>query len=231
MINRIFQSVESAFFDVFDGATIMIGGFGGAGTPHNLVMGLIKSKVKNLTLICNGFNNIIVMTDWRRISKVIMSFPTTTRSGGKANPLLEGIESGGIDVEIVPQGVLAERIRCGGAGIPAFFTFTGADTLLSESKETRNYHGKESVLETALTADFALVQAWKSDRMGNLIYRKTARNFNPIMATAAKVVIAEVSELVTIGDMDGDEIHTPGIFVNRVVKIQPKSTEVHQVKS
>ncbi len=229
MIDKVFPSVKEALLDLHDGASIMIGGFGGAGTPHNLVQGMIDKGVGNLTLICNGFNNVIILKDWRRIAKVIMSFPSVARSGGAANPLAEGIENGQIEVEIVPQGMLAERIRCGGSDIPAFYTRTGVGTPLAEGKETRTFNGEQYVLETALSADFAFIQAWKGDRMGNLMYRKTARNFNPVMATAAKTVIAEVKKLVPVGEMDGDHIHTPGIFVDRVIQVAPQKVAAFRV--
>ncbi len=221
MINKVFPSVADALSDLQDGATIMIGGFGGAGTPHNLVQGMIDRRVGGLTLICNGFNNILLVKDWRTIKKVVMSFPHAPGNRSLANPMAEGIELGAIEVETVPQGTLAERIRCGGAGIPAFYTPTGVGTRLSQGKERRAFYGRDCLLETALVADFAFIQAFKGDEMGNVIYRKTARNFNPLMATAAKIVIAEVQEIVPVGEIDGDQVHTPGIFVDRLVKVKP----------
>lgn len=218
MIDKTFHSVRDALFDLHDGANIMIGGLGGAGNPHNLVNYVAERGVKDLTLICNGFNNVVMVKDWRTVRKVVMSYPLALQRRTRPNPLAEGIELGQIEVEVVPQGTLAERIRAGGSGLAAFYTPVGAGTELAKDKEARDFDGKTYVLETAIRADLALIKAWKADSTGNLVYRKSARNFNPLMAMAAKVVVAEVEQIVPPGELDGDIIHTPGIFVDRIVQ-------------
>ncbi len=229
MISKIFASVPKALFDLRDGASIMIGGLGGAGNPHNLVKCVSQTGVKDLTLICNGFNNVAMVKDWRTVKKVVMSYPLALQRKTRPNPLAEGIELGKIEVEVVPQGTLAERIRAGGAGIAAFYTSIGAGTELAEGKEVRQFDDRPFVLESAIRADFALVKAWKADAVGNLVYRKSARNFNLLMAMAGKVVIAEVDQVVQVGELDGDQVHTPGIFVDRVVQVKPVTVPIRPV--
>lgn len=201
---------------VRDGMTIMAGGFGLCGIPENLIAALRELGVKDLTIISNNAGvddfGLGLLLQTKQIKKMIASYV------GENAIFEQQFLSGELEVELTPQGTLAEKIRAGGAGIPAFFTPTGYGTLVAEGKETREFNGRWYVLEEALTADLAIVKAYKADKAGNLIYRKTARNFNPMMATAAKVTIAEVEEIVEIGELDPDFIHTPGIYVDMVVK-------------
>ena len=213
-MNKVVANAEEAVRDIPDGATLMVGGFGLCGIPENLVAALAKKGVKNLHTISNN-----VGVDEFGLGILLYNKQITSHKGsyvGENKLLEEMVLSGKIDLELIPQGTFAERIRAGGAGIPAFFTPTGYGTIVAEGKETREIDGREYVLERALKADFALIKAWKGDRMGNLVYRKTARNFNPMMATAAKVTIAEVEELVDPGELDPDMVHTPGIYVKRI---------------
>ncbi len=215
--NKIYNSAADALKDLlFDGMTIMSGGFGLCGLPENLIYALRESKVKKLTVISNNAgtekNGLGLLLETRQIEKAISSYV------GENKLFEKQFLSGEIELEFNPQGTLAERIRAGGAGIPAFFTATGVGTIVSEGKETRVFQNKEYVMESGLVADLAIVKAWKGDAAGNLIYRKTARNFNPEMATAGKVTVAEVEELLEIGKIDPDHIHTPGIFVQRIIK-------------
>ena len=217
MQSKVYKDAASALAGVlFDGMTVMSGGFGLCGIPENLITALRDSNVKNLTVIgnnvgCDNHGMWIVLAN-KQIKKVVASYVGE-------NKLLEQLYmNGGIEIEFNPQGTLAERIRAGGAGIPAFFTPTGYGTVIAEGKETREFNGKHYVMETGLTADVSLVKAWKGDTEGNLIYRRTARNFNPMMATAGKVVVAEVEEIVEPGQLPPDGVHTPGIFVNRIFK-------------
>lgn len=222
MINKIVTKVEEAVADIKDGDTVMLGGFGHTGVPFNLVQALLDQGTRQLTVICNAVSQGAPLIENRRISKLIASFPMwVVRS--QTNPLDEQYVAGEIVVEMVPQGTLAERIRAGGAGIPAFYTPTGVGTELERGKEKRVIDGKEHLLEWALKADVALVKAYKGDRMGNLVYHTTARNYNPIMATAAKLTIAEVEEIVDVGQLDPETIVTPGIFVDRVIKVPKRS--------
>ena len=201
---------------LFDGMTIMAGGFGLCGIPENLIAAIKESGVKNLTVVSNncgidGFG-LGVLLESGQIKKMISSYVGE-------NKLFEQLYlSGALELEFNPQGTLAERIRAGGAGIPAFFTKTGVGTLVAEGKEVREFDGETYVMERGLTADLSIVKAHTGDAEGNLVYRKTARNFNPMMATAGKVCIAEVEELVAVGDLDKDNIHTPGIYVDRILK-------------
>jgi len=213
-MNKVVANADEAIRDVNDGAVIMIGGFGLCGIPENLIRALVKKGSKNLTTISNnagvdGFG-----------AGMLLSAGQIRRHIGTyvgENKLLESmVLAGKVELDLVPQGTFAERIRAAGAGIPAFFTPTGVGTIVAEGKETREFDGRPYVMERALKADFALVKAWKGDRMGNLVYRKTARNFNPIMATAAKVTIAEVEHLVEAGEIDGDLVHTPSVYVKRI---------------
>ncbi len=214
-MNKVFPSVAEALFDLTDGATIMAGGFGLCGIPENLIRAIRDKGVKNLTFISNNAGiddeGLGILLQTRQVKKMISSYV------GENKIFEQQFLNGELEVELVPQGTLAERIRAGGAGIPAFYTPTGVGTKIAEGKEIRVFDGKEYLLERGLTADFAIVKAWKADRWGNLVYRKTARNFNPMMATAARITIAEVEELVDLGDIDPDMVHTPGIFVQRVV--------------
>lgn len=219
MINKVFKTPKEAIADIFDGATIMIGGFGEAGSPIELIHALIDQGAKNLTIISNnagsGHVGLAALLEHKRVKKIICSYPKTAFS--EVFPDL--YRNGEIEVELVPQGTLAERIRCGGAGIPAFYTPTSVGTPLAEGKEIREIDGKLYVLEYALKADFALVKAYQGDRYGNLIYYKTGRNFGPIMCMAAKVTIAQVNKIVEVGDIDPEIIVTPNIFVQRVVEV------------
>ena len=217
MAGKVYQDATSALEGVvFDGMTLMHGGFGLSGNPENLVAALKENGVKNLTVISNNCGadgvGLWVLLDNNQIRKMISSYVGE-------NKLFESLYlSGKLELELNPQGTLAERIRAGGAGIPAFYTKTGVGTVVAEGKPTEVFDGETYVRETWLKADLAVVKAWKGDHEGNLIYRKTARNFNPNMATAAKVTIAEVEELVPNGTLDPDQIHTPGIFVNRILQ-------------
>jgi 3-oxoacid CoA-transferase subunit A len=213
---KVQTSIEEAINDIQDGATILVGGFGLVGIPEKLIEGLLHKGVKNLTIISNncGIDDYALGTllATRQIRKMVASYV------GENREFERQFLDGELELELVPQGTLAERIRAGGAGIPAFFTPAGSGTELTAGKEVRSFHDKEYVLETGLTADFALIKAWKGDRAGNLIYNKTSRNFNPMMATAGRVTIAEVEELLETGDMDPNFIHTPGIYVQRIIQ-------------
>lgn len=215
-MNKVFDSAESALFDIKDGAIVMSGGFGLCGNPENLIRALHVKNVRDLTVISNNCGTddygLGILLQARQISKMISSYV------GENKNFEQQFLSGELEVELNPQGTLAERIRAGGAGIPAFFTATGVGTTVAEGKEIRSFDGRDYVMETALKADFALVKAWKGDRYGNLIFRKTARNFNSIMATAGKITIAEVEDLVEPGELDPDHVHIPSIFVQRIIK-------------
>jgi 3-oxoacid CoA-transferase subunit A len=197
-----------------DGMTILSGGFGLCGIPEHCILAIRESGVKDLTVISNNCGvdefGLGLLLKTRQIKKMLSSYV------GENKTFEKQFLSGELELEFNPQGTLAERIRAGGAGIPAFYTRTGYGTVVAEGKETREFAGEHYVMETALTGDLAIVKAWKADRAGNLIYRKTARNFNPIMATAGKVTIAEVEELVEVGELDADAIHTPGVYVQRL---------------
>ncbi|HMD48961.1 MAG TPA: CoA transferase subunit A, partial [Bryobacteraceae bacterium] len=213
-MNKVVANADEAIRDVSDGASIMIGGFGLCGMPENLIRALARKGVKNLTTISNnvgidGVGNGLLLA----AGQIVHHIGTYV---GENKLLEEMVLTGRIKLDLVPQGTFSERIRAGGAGIPAFYTPTGVGTIVAEGKETREFDGRLYVMERGLTADFAFVKAWKGDRQGNLIYRKTARNFNPMMATAAKVTIAEVEHLLEVGELDGDQIHTPSIYVKRI---------------
>ena len=216
-MNKLYPDAASALEGLlFDGMTVMSGGFGLCGIPEHSILALRDSGVKDLTVISNncgvdGFGLGILLTT-RQIKKMISSYV------GENKTFEKQYLSGELELEFNPQGTLAERIRAGGAGIPAFYTRTGYGTIVAEGKEIREFDGDHYVMETALKADLAIVKAWKADTSGNLIYRKTARNFNPPMATAGKVTVAEVEEIVENGQLDADSIHTPGIFVQRIFK-------------
>jgi len=213
-MHKVVANADEAIRDISDGATIMIGGFGLCGIPENLVRALVRKGVKNLTTISNnvgvdGFGNGLLLAAGQ-IRKHIGTYV------GENRLLEQMILQGTIELDLVPQGTFSERIRAGGAGIPAFFTPTGVGTIVAKNKETREFDGRPYIMERALHADFAFVKAWKGDKWGNLVYRKTARNFNPMMATAAKVTIAEVEHLVEVGELEPDLVHTPSIYVNRI---------------
>jgi 3-oxoacid CoA-transferase subunit A len=213
-MNKVVGSADEAVRDVFDGATIMVGGFGLCGIPENLIRALVKKNAKNLTTISNnvgvdGFGMGLLLSNGQ-IRKHIGTYV------GENKLLEQMVLNGQIELQLIPQGTFSERMRAAGAGIPAFYTPTGVGTVIAENKETREFEGRLYLMEHALKADFAFVKAWKGDTWGNLVYRKTARNFNPMMATAAKVTIAEVEHLVKPGELDPDMVHTPSIFVKRI---------------
>jgi 3-oxoacid CoA-transferase subunit A len=213
-MHKVVASAEEAIQDVFDGATIMVGGFGLCGMPENLIRALAHKGVKNLTTISNN-----VGVDGLGMGLLLANGQIRRHIGtyvGENKLLEQMVLKGTVQLDLVPQGTFSERIRAGGAGIPAFFTPTGVGTVVAEGKETREFDGRVYLMERALRADFAFVKAWKGDRWGNLIYRKTARNFNPMMATAAKITIAEVEHLVEPGELDADNVHTPSVFVKRI---------------
>lgn len=215
-MNKVYTDASKALEGLlFDGMTIMAGGFGLCGIPENLIAALRDSGVKDLTIISNNCGvddfGLGLLLQTRQIKKMISSYV------GENAEFERQYLSGELELEFNPQGTLAERIRAGGAGIPAFYTKTGYGTVVAEGKETRQFDGEWYVMETALTADLAIVKAWRADKFGNLVYRKTARNFNPMMATAAKVCVAEVEELVEVGEIDPDQVHTPGVYVDRVL--------------
>lgn len=213
-MNKVVQTVDNALLGIEDGMTLMIGGFGLCGIPENSIAQLVKLGVKNLTCISNNAGvddfGLGLLLQTKQIKKMISSYV------GENDEFERQMLSGELEVELIPQGSLAERCRAGGAGIPAFFTPAGYGTEVAEGKEVRFFNGKPHILESALTADFAIVKAWKGDTEGNLIFKATARNFNPMMAMAGKITIAEVEELVPAGTLDPDQIHTPGIFVQRI---------------
>jgi len=218
MIDKRVASIDEALADVKDGMTIMVGGFGAAGMPMELLDGLVRQGARDLTIVSNNAGNaetgIALLLKERRVRKVICSFPRQTDSWHFDKLYNEKA----VELELVPQGNLAERIRAAGAGIGAFFSPTGYGTLLAEGKETREIEGRQYVLEYPIHADFALIKAERGDRWGNLTYRKTARNFGPIMASAARCTVAQVQGLVELGELDPEIVVTPGIFVHRVVR-------------
>ena len=223
MINKILGRMEDAFSGLKDGATIMVGGFGGSGIPHDLIDCLVEQDAKDLVIITNnagsGETGIAALLKARRVRKIICSYPRMADS----HHFETLYRSKQIELELVPQGNLAERIRAQGAGLGGFFTQTAYGTLLAQGKETRLINGKHYVFETPLAADFALIRALRADRYGNLVYRKASRNFGPVMATAAKTTIAQVSELVEIGEIDPETVVTPGIFVQHVALVRGES--------
>jgi len=219
MINKIEQSISEAVSDIKDGSVIMISGFGEAGSPIELIHALIDQGAKDLTVVSNntgsGHVGLAALIEHRRVRKMICSFPRTANS--TVFPELYGNEE--IELELVPQGTMAERIRAGGAGIPAFYTPTSVDTPLEKGKEKREFDGKTYVMEYGIKADFSLVKCQAADRYGNLIYNKTARNFGPIMCTAAENTIIQAKNVVELGELDPEAVVTPGIFVNKVVEV------------
>src|SRR5512145_807965 len=215
-MNKLVESADAAVEDVKDGATLMVGGFGLCGNPENLILALHRKGVKDLTLVSNNCGTtelgLGILLQARQIRRIVASYV------GENKEFERQYLSGELEVELVPQGTLAERIRAGGAGIGGFYTPTGVGTKVAEGKETRVIAGRSYLLELPLLADFALVHAWKADAWGNLVYRKTTRNFGPMMCAAAKVTIAEAPNVVAAGELDPDQVHTPGIYVKRVVK-------------
>jgi len=215
-VNKVVASIDEAVADVHDGCTVMLGGFGLCGIPENLIAALVRKGARGLHTISNNMGvdgfGMGLMLEAGMIASHIGSYV------GENKLLEQQVISGRLQVTLIPQGTLAERIRAGGAGIPAFYTPAGVGTLVAEGKECREFDGRSYLLERALTADFALIKAWRGDRMGNLVYRKSARNFNPLMATAGKITIAEVEELVEPGALQPDMVMTPGIYVQRVVQ-------------
>jgi 3-oxoacid CoA-transferase subunit A len=214
MACKVFNNADEAVADIQDGATLLVGGFGLCGIPENLISALVKRGVKNLTCVSNNCGvddfGLGLLLKTKQIKKMVSSYV------GENKTFEQLMLSGELEVELVPQGTLAERIRAGGAGIGGFYTPTGVGTIVAEGKEKRVFDGVEYILERPIKGDFALIKAWKGDKMGNLIYRYTARNFNPMMATAAKVTIVEVEHLVEVGELVPDQIHTPGIYVHRI---------------
>ena len=226
-MNKVYADARSALAGLLkDGMMIMAGGFGLCGIPETLILAIRDSGVKNLTVVSNNCGvdgkGLGILLDTRQIKKMISSYV------GENKTFMQQYLAGELEIEFNPQGTLAERIRAGGAGIPAFFTKTGVGTLVAEGKEIRDFDGESYVMERGLVADLAIIHAWRADREGNLVYRKTARNFNPVMATAAKVTVAEVEHLVEPGIIDPDHIHTPGIFVKRVVRCPSYEKRIEQ---
>ncbi len=217
-MNKIFSNAAAAVADIGDGATIMIGGFGLCGNPESLIRAMVERGSRRLHVISNNCGvdgeGIGLMLEAGQIRRMTASYV------GENHKFEELVRTAQLETDLVPQGTLAERIRAGGAGIPAFYTPTGAGTPVAEGKEKREFGGRACLLETALRADFALIKAWRGDRWGNLVYRKTARNFNPMMATAAKITIAEVEEICELGELDAECIVTPGIYVHRLVRAE-----------
>ena len=219
MINKIVQSMADALAGVKDGSVVLVGGFGSIGQPNALIAGLIEQGAKDLTIVANnsgvGHVGLAALLETRRVRKIICSFPRT------ADPVVfEALwREGAIELECVPQGTMAERMRAAGAGIPAFYTATAAGTKLAEGKEEREFNGRRYILEQALRGDVALVEAWEADRWGNLTYNSSARNFNPVMATAADLTVVQSQHIVELGQLDPEKIATPGIYVDRVVHV------------
>jgi len=225
-MNKVVKNVEEALIGVEDGMTLMIGGFGLCGIPENSIAELVKKGTKNLTCISNNAGvddfGLGLLLQTKQIKKMISSYV------GENDEFERQMLSGELEVDLIPQGSLAERCRAGGAGIPAFFTPAGYGTEVAEGKEVRIYNGKPHILEEALTADFAIVKAWKGDTEGNLVFKATAMNFNPMMAMAGKITVAEVEELVPAGQLDPNNIHTPGIFVQRIFKGEKFEKRIEQ---
>lgn len=215
-MEKLFDSVREAIRDIRDGATLIVGGFGLCGIPENLIKALRDQGSTGLTVVSNNCGvdgwGLGLLLENRQIKKMISSYV------GENKTFEAQYLSGELDVELVPQGTLAERIRSGGAGIPAFYTATGVGTSIAEGKEHKEFEGRTYIMEKGIAGDFALVKAWKADTFGNLVFRRTSRNFNPLAAAAGKITIVEAEEVVQLGELDPDEIHTPGIYVQRIVK-------------
>jgi 3-oxoacid CoA-transferase subunit A len=223
---KIFPSAQAALDGVKDGMTILVGGFGLCGIPENLITALRDTGAKGLTCVSNNAGvddfGLGLLLHTRQIKKMVSSYVGE-------NATFERLYlSGELELEFCPQGTLAERVRAGGAGIPAFYTPTGVGTLVAEGKDIREFEGRPYVMERGITGEFALVRAWKADTFGNLVFRKTARNFNPMMATAGKITVVEVEEIVPVGELDPDQIHTPGIYVQRIVKTPGLEKRIEQ---
>ena len=227
MINKVVTDAQKALHDISDGATLMVGGFGLCGLPENALNELLRKGTRHLTCISNNAGlddfGIGLLLRQRQVKKMISSYV------GENAEFERQLLSGELEVELIPQGTLAERIRAGGAGIPAFFTPAGYGTEVGEGKEAREFNGKMYLLESWLKADFALVKAWRGDTAGNLVYKGTARNFNPMMATAGRITIAEVEELVPAGALDPNQIHTPGIYVQRIFQGKDYQKRIEQL--
>ncbi len=225
-MNKVVKNVSEACQGIEDNMTLMVGGFGLCGIPENSIAELVKKGIKNLTCISNNAGvddfGLGLLLQNKQVKKMISSYV------GENDEFERQMLSGELEVDLIPQGSLAERCRAGGAGIPAFFTPAGYGTEVAEGKEVRIYNGKPHILESALTADFAIVKAWKGDTEGNLVFKATARNFNPMMAMAGKITIAEVEELVPAGELDPNQIHTPGIFVQRIFKGEKFEKRIEQ---
>ncbi len=225
-MSKIVSSANEALKDVKDNMTFLVGGFGLCGIPENLISALRDSQIKNITCVSNNAGvddfGLGLLLQTKQIKKMISSYVGENATFEKQFLNKE------LEVELCPQGTLAERIRAGGAGIPAFYTPTGVGTLVAENKEARDFDGKSFILETAITGDFALIKAWKADSFGNLVFRKTARNFNPMMATAGRITIAEVEEIVPLGSIDPDQVHTSGVFVQKVILGQNYEKRIEQ---
>lgn len=226
MINKEVSNADEAIHDIADNSTLMLGGFGLCGIPENCIASLVKKGTTGLTCISNNAGvddfGIGLMLKTRQVKKMISSYV------GENAEFERQLLSGELEVDLIPQGTLAERVRAGGAGIPAFFTPAGYGTEVAEGKEVREFNGKMHLLESWLKADFALVKAWKGDKSGNLVFKGTARNFNPMMAMAGKITIAEVEELVEIGELDPNQIHTPGIYVQRIFQGKDYEKRIEQ---
>ena len=225
-MNKVFKSAESAVFDIKDSSVLLVGGFGLCGIPENLISAIREKGIKNLTCVSNNAGvddfGLGLLLQTRQIKKMVASYV------GENLIFEKQFLDGELEVELVPQGTLAERIRAGGAGIPAFYTPTGVGTKVAEGKEVKTFSGKEYLLEKALKGDFALVKAYKGDKFGNLIYRHTARNFNSVMATAGKITVAEVEILVETGELEPNTIHTPGLFVQRIFQGKKHEKRIEQ---
>ena len=224
-MDKTVPSLEQAVAGIIDGASIMIGGFGAAGLPLNLIHALIAQGTKELTVISNSITEFLDLIQAKRIKRVITSYLGLPRSIMPVNPFEEQYLAGEVELELVPEGILAERIRAAGVGIAALYSPVGINTFIEEGKEAKIINGKKYILETALGADFALVKGYKGDRFGNLIYRKSARNNNPIIAMAANITIAEVEEIVEVGQLDPEIVVTPGIFIDRIVQAEKRTRE------
>lgn len=225
-MNKVFPNAAAACADISDGATLLVGGFGLCGVPNECIAAVRDLGVKNLTVVSNNAgtstSGLVHLLNNRQVKKMMASYV------GENVVFEKQMLSGELEVELIPQGTLSERIRAGGAGVPAFFTPTGVGTLVAEGKEVREFDGRRYVMERGITGDFALVRAFKGDRFGNLIFRKTSRNFNPMMATAGRVTIAEVEHLVEPGEIDPDHVHTPAIFVQRIFQAAPTEKQIER---
>jgi 3-oxoadipate CoA-transferase, alpha subunit len=217
-VNKIVSSVEEAIADIPDGATIMVAGFGAAGHPANLIRAVIDKGARDLTVVCNAFTELMELVSAGCVRRAITSFPQAPRRSMPQSPVEDQVRAGTLEIELVPEGTLAERIHLHGLGIPGFYSPVGADTDLAIGREVREIGGKQCILEHSIGADFALIKGYKADRLGNVVYRKASRNINPMMAMAARVTIVEVEHIVELGELDPSHINTPGIFVNRVVR-------------